>query len=238
MKTFCSFGILLACISTASADSLVNGSFEFPAIADSSFDRVPEDTVLGWRTSETTGNIEIWNAPFQGVPAYAGDQFAEINASQNAALYQDVNITEFGVVNYGFAHRGRAGTDVMRVDIIYAGLNGVIDTPESNMLGLGTTAILLAGDDVIIVNGSLPGNQYSATPDAWEQHNISALFNADSNSVGIYRFIYAAVTTDEENPGQGNFIDDVYFGVNAVPEPSCVLISALGGLILLKRRRP
>lgn len=237
MKTFYSFGILLGCVSIASAATLINGSFEIPGITDGTFDRVSEEDVPGWETSDSSGNIEFWNAPFRNVPAYVGDQFVEINATENAALYQDVNITEFGAVNYGFAHRGREGTDVMRVDIIYAGLNGVIDTPEANLLNLVTDMIGVGGDDVIIVDGSLSTNQYSATEDAWEQHNISALFNADSNSVGTYRFIYAAVSSGGPSAGEGNFIDGVYFGVNAVPEPSCILISTLGGLILLRRRR-
>ncbi|MFC7337920.1 PEP-CTERM sorting domain-containing protein [Haloferula chungangensis] len=237
MKKFYPFGVLLACVSHASAATLINGSFEFPGIADDSFDRVHEEDVVGWETSDSSGNIEVWRELYRNVPAYRGNQFVEINATENAALFQDVNITEFGAVNYGFAHRGREGTDVMRVDIIYAGPNGVIDTPDSNMVNLMTNTIVLGGDDLIIVDGSLSANQYSATENAWEQHSISALFNADSNSVGIYRFSYAAVSSSNNNPGEGNFIDDVYFGVNAVPEPSSVMISALGGLILLRRRR-
>ena len=71
--------------------------------------------VPGWSTTDVRGAIEIWETGAQGVPAYAGRQFAEINAYDAAALYQDVATTPGSTVIWSFAHRGRAGTDTVRV---------------------------------------------------------------------------------------------------------------------------
>ena len=105
----------------------VNGGFEQPVINTTpptpfqTFRSNPfirayrQADVPGWSTTDSNRAIEIWETGSFGVPAYEGRQFAEINAYNFAALYQDVATTPGTTVIWRFAHRGRAGTDTVRV---------------------------------------------------------------------------------------------------------------------------
>lgn len=105
----------------------INGGFEQPNIRSTppapfqTFTSNPfirayrQADVPGWSTTDARGAIEVWETGAQGVPAYAGRQFAEINAYDFAALYQDILTTPGSTVIWSFAHRGRAGTDTLRV---------------------------------------------------------------------------------------------------------------------------
>jgi hypothetical protein len=95
----------------------VNGSFETPVIPAVSFRLLNESTVTGWTTSATDDLIEIWSTNFLGVPAYSGQQFAELNATQASTLTQTFSVAQSGTIKVHFAHRGRMGTDVMNVSI-------------------------------------------------------------------------------------------------------------------------
>ncbi|MCZ2827255.1 hypothetical protein O2W14_00215 [Modestobacter sp. VKM Ac-2986] len=108
--------------------ALADGGFELPVIPDNSFAFLPENQVPGWRTTATDGLIELWRAPFQGVPAAAGSQFAELNATQPSTLYQDLPTTPGQTLRWELAHRGRSGTDVMSV---------VLGAPSGLLTGQG-----------------------------------------------------------------------------------------------------
>ncbi|ABY23935.1 lpxtg-motif cell wall anchor domain [Renibacterium salmoninarum ATCC 33209] len=71
--------------------------------------------VPGWKTTAADGKIEIWGKGAQGVNAPDGNQLAELNANVVASLYQDVATTPGQVVKWSLQHRGRYGTDTMRV---------------------------------------------------------------------------------------------------------------------------
>lgn len=95
---------------------LVNGGFEQPLIDSSrSFQNFKQNDVPGWKTTATDENIEFWKSGFLGVPAKEGNQFAELNATQVSALYQDLATNPGETINWSLAHRGRQGTDVMKV---------------------------------------------------------------------------------------------------------------------------
>ncbi len=76
-----------------------------------------ESRVLCWNTTATDRMIEIWGSGFGGVAAYSGNQFAELNANMVSTLFQRFEAGLGGSVEISFAHRGRAGTDVMSVEI-------------------------------------------------------------------------------------------------------------------------
>ncbi|MFY7964600.1 MAG: hypothetical protein ACOVO1_06865, partial [Chitinophagaceae bacterium] len=88
-----------------------------PVIPSVTFRLLNESTVTGWTTSATDDLIEIWSTGFLGVPAYSGQQFAELNATQSSTLTQTFTVSQSGIIKVRFAHRGRAGTDVMSVSI-------------------------------------------------------------------------------------------------------------------------
>ena len=71
----------------------------------------------GWATTASDTLIELWHTGFNGVPAGAGTQFAELNATQPSTLYQDVATTPGETIEWSLFHRGRSGVDVMRVII-------------------------------------------------------------------------------------------------------------------------
>lgn len=103
---------LAALPSTAEAQqrSIVNTGFEQndPAGPGApSYAITPTSAVVGWES--TTGDIELWDGGFNGVNAYEGNVFAEMNANAPGALYQNVCFTTGETVGWSFAHRARTG---------------------------------------------------------------------------------------------------------------------------------
>ncbi|MES2093588.1 MAG: DUF11 domain-containing protein [Actinomycetota bacterium] len=105
--------------------TLSNGGFEEPVIAPTAYQIMPSANVPGWESTDPSG-IEIWSTGFLGVPAGAGNQFAEINATQPGTLYQDVATTPGQSLQWSLLHRGRSGADVM--DVVIGATGG---TPAS-----------------------------------------------------------------------------------------------------------
>ena len=86
-----------------------------------------EYSVPCWKTSATDDIIEFWGNGFNSVPSYSGNQFVELNATQASTLYQDFTMTPNSTVEISFAHRGRDGVDVMKVEI------GPVGGPYENL---------------------------------------------------------------------------------------------------------
>lgn len=105
------------CLVDICYEPIVNESFESPVIPNTSYRVLNENVVPGWFTTATDGRIELWSHRFLGVPAFDGNQFAELNANQNSALYQNLCLTPGTVMAWSLRHRGRAGIDVMQVRI-------------------------------------------------------------------------------------------------------------------------
>ena len=90
--------------------SLANPSWELndPAGPGApSYEIITNGSVVGW--DSTTGEIELWDSNFNGVPAYDGNVFAEMNANVNGTLYQDICLVNGEPITWTFAHRARAG---------------------------------------------------------------------------------------------------------------------------------
>jgi len=95
-------------------ETVTNGGFEQPVI-NACWDVIPQSQVPEWRTSSGFGSFEIWDGACMGVPAYEGNQFAEMDQSL-APYYMDVCTECAEIVNWGLAHRGRNGVDVMGLE--------------------------------------------------------------------------------------------------------------------------
>ncbi|WP_188619776.1 hypothetical protein, partial [Flavobacterium suaedae] len=95
----------------------INYDFESPDLASSLYPEfVNHNTMQGWRTTASDQMMEIWQAPnFENIPSYSGDQFIELNANVVSGVYQDYETPQPTVFNYGFAHRGRQGTDTCQL---------------------------------------------------------------------------------------------------------------------------
>jgi hypothetical protein len=101
-----------------------NGSFEEgPDLPDPvDFNNTDQNNVNGWSTTATDELIELWASGFtdSGLPpviSQSGGFHAEINATQDAALYQRICTTPNAELTWSIWHRGRAGVDVARVRI-------------------------------------------------------------------------------------------------------------------------
>jgi len=70
-----------------------------------------------WGTTASDNKIEVWHTGFNGVPSYSGNQFIELNAFFVSTLFQNFTATAGTTLTVGFAHRGRAGVDVMSVEV-------------------------------------------------------------------------------------------------------------------------
>ena len=91
-----------------------NGGFESPVLPTESYSIIPETTAgLGWKTTASDGEIELWSTNFEGTPSAEGNQFAELNANEFSTLYQEFSLNgTSGTVNWSLKHRGRDGVDV------------------------------------------------------------------------------------------------------------------------------
>ncbi|MGQ2984951.1 T9SS type B sorting domain-containing protein [Flavobacterium sp.] len=96
----------------------INYSFESPPPpAPTTFPVfLNHNAVQGWRTTASDQMMEFWVVPnYENVPSYDGVQFIELNANLVSGVYQDYGTPQPTVFNYGFAHRGRQGTDTCQL---------------------------------------------------------------------------------------------------------------------------
>ena len=118
--TFCVFTKVFS--QSTCSFSLLNSNFEEPNIdllygVQAGWTLVDDNTVPGWLTTATDHQIEIWNNGMNSMNAYSGTQWVELNANEVAALYQDAVTVPGTTLNFGFAHRGRDGMDVMKLEV-------------------------------------------------------------------------------------------------------------------------
>ncbi|MDX1908437.1 MAG: T9SS type A sorting domain-containing protein [Bacteroidia bacterium] len=160
--------------------AIINGGFEEPVIPPVTYRIMSETNVPGWETTASDGQIEIWSNNFQGIAAYEGTQFAELNANLVAANYQDIITTPGDVLQWAFSHRGRGSAtiaDVMQVKIGPAG---------------GTSNF---------------SQSYSATNTAWVRN--TGYYTVPAGQT-LTRFQLEAVSTGSGSISVGNFVDDFF----------------------------
>ena len=117
---------------------LVNSSFEIPSFTVGTVEFAgaqndPSPNVPGWYTTNGAYNgfqhpIELWSTGYSGVDAALGlgNQYAEINCSENARMYQIISLVQGEKIDWSFYHRGRAGTDVTEFNVYdLSGLNKI-----------------------------------------------------------------------------------------------------------------
>jgi len=98
------------------ASRLTNGSFEVKDMGTAqSITQAPPTDMAPWTTTDTT--IEVWSNGVGGVTPQVGTQFVELNANDFGTLYQDVTTTPGQTIRWSLLHRGRAGSDTMRVEL-------------------------------------------------------------------------------------------------------------------------
>ncbi|GEM45240.1 beta strand repeat-containing protein [Deinococcus cellulosilyticus] len=160
---------------------LDNGGFESLSVPLSTYIITEKTNVPGWNTTATDNQIEIWKSGFNGVPAFAGGQFAELNANMVSSLYQDVVTVPGQVVRWTFAHRGRLGTDTLRLRV------GAPTTSIASMTLLQTASDGTSGWGFYTGSYTVPAGQF------------------------VTRFAFESVSASGGDPTFGNFLDAVSF---------------------------
>ena len=171
------------------ATSLGNGGFEDPGAAPGSYVLLDASAVAPWNTTDDVNQIELWGDTFGGINAFEGGSFAELNANSPGTLYQDVVTTPGTTMDWTLHHRGRDGTDVMKVLIGDAGTADVH----------GDTGWDAVSPD--ITDG----------PDAWGTATGSYVVPAGQTCT---RFGFRAVSSGVGIGSYGNFLDDISFSIS------------------------
>ncbi|MBC2002577.1 DUF5011 domain-containing protein [Listeria booriae] len=112
--------------------SLQNGSFEQPVIPYGEWATFDQSQVPGWQTTASDGLIEIQNHN-ENRDAADGEQYAELNAYEASALYQDIATTPGAKVRWQVSHRGRHTTDTATVKFGFPGDLKLIDTMTTSV---------------------------------------------------------------------------------------------------------
>ena len=102
--------LLLPLGAQAQQRAMVNSSFESndpQGAGTPNWQTFTNGQVSGW--DATTGEIELWDSNFSGVPSYNGLVHAEMNANDGGALYQTICLVNGESVGWTFAHRARSG---------------------------------------------------------------------------------------------------------------------------------
>jgi hypothetical protein len=186
---------VLAATCGAGAGTLLDGGFETPVVGAGTFAQPDASLVPPWQTTDSKNEIEIWGTGFLGVPAAEGGQFNEINANSAGTLYQDVVTTPGEAMTWTIQHRGREGTDTMKV-----------------LIGDAATAD---------VNSDVGWDYFSSDladdASAWVTHTAAYVVPAGQTCT---RFGFRAVSTATGDPSVGNLLDDAGFQVAAPASPS------------------
>lgn len=107
--------------SQAQCNLLCNGNFDSPFIT-SVTGIVNASVVTCWQSITTPptspNSMEVWGTsnPLVITPN-SGIQFIELNVFNPSTVFQDFTAVPGTVLSLGFAHRGRVGSDVMRVEM-------------------------------------------------------------------------------------------------------------------------
>ncbi|MBC2002158.1 DUF5011 domain-containing protein [Listeria booriae] len=98
--------------------ALENGDFENPVVTTKShWNTFNAKSVPGWNTTASDNLIEFQENGRKGnIPAISGTQWAELNAYEVSALYQDIPTMPGVKVRWQVYHKGRSGVDTAVVE--------------------------------------------------------------------------------------------------------------------------
>ena len=191
--------------SCGTVTALQNGSFESPTVAAGAGANVPGSkpaapTAVVWSTTATDNAIELWRNGGNvqsangglAISAQSGSQWAELNANQASALYQDLPTTPGVTMRWSIWHRARS--------------SNAIAGDQSN------TMQVLIGSTVTQVP-QVPAGQTTAnittSDSAWVNYTVTYTIPAGQTTT---RFQFAAISGTSGNPTLGNYLDNITFG--------------------------
>jgi putative Ig domain-containing protein len=211
--------------------ALTNGSFENPAVlsgapnwmvggaAPLQWDTTEPDNVIElWKNDGTTGALNAGNTAQaanggQPISAEDGTQWAELNANQTGALYQNLQTDPGVVLQWSVWHRGRYSSgigskkDIMRVQI--GSTTSQQDQPATRV------------DPATNLDIGAPATDIADDYTAWHLYRGFYIVPPGQTTT---RFQFAAISTASGNDSIGNFIDDLSLNnkvacVGKLPDP-------------------
>lgn len=109
--------VTVSSCATLGENQLKDAGFEAPSCMKAAPCQLPASDVPAWTTTSITPVIELWVDGQAGVPAYEGQQFAELDATSQDTLSQDVALAPGQLMYWAFSHRGRDGIDSLELRI-------------------------------------------------------------------------------------------------------------------------
>lgn len=205
--------------------ALQNGSFENPdsnKVNQNGNFTFPNGTVgLEWKTTGSDKQVEIVKGIYgsaHGITAVKndplphGDQFAELNAQDAGALYQNVLTAPGSQLYWDFYHRGRAGVDTMA--LVIAPTKGVENiTEQKDLEGLieNIKANPQAYPGYYVLDDITDGK------DAWGEHTSGANGYEVPSGQYLTTFFFVARATHTNDKTIGNLLDKVSFSTELPP---------------------
>ena len=194
----------------------LNPGFENPTLtaanaATGCYKLLSEALVPGWTTTHPVGAqggdctapaspngplMEMWRTNFQSVPARAGLNFVELNASASSRLYQNVCLLNGDRIVWRFSHRGRGSATVRDVMDYNIGASSPIVRVGTTSSGAFDAPIVTQGTAAAPLSG---GN-------GWVDY--SGLFTYAGAS-GVTSMGFESISTGSGNNTVGNFLDNI-----------------------------
>lgn len=208
VRTFLSLnGVVTSCTGLG---SLQNGSFEIPTINaftqrnDASVSNDPDR--VSWITTAADHQIELLPTGFESNSPADGNQFAEVSATIYSALYQTINTIPGTTVRWKIQHRGRNGTESIR--ILIGSATGTTSFTTSTGETYSVPGTYSSATGVSGTKGNTTTNNIEDGTGAWGLWKGSYVVPAGQNTT---RFLIISYTPGSVNSTSGNFIDDVAF---------------------------
>lgn len=130
--------------------------------------------------------IEVWGNNFNGVQAFQGKNFVELNAFVSSMIYQNMYLVPGDIISYDFKHRARTLTREQAAMVIE-------NQSQVNVATIRTTTI-------------------PSSTTAWSTNSGNYTF---SGTAGVYRVGFRAIA-DGGSPGLGNLLDDLKITVDPI----------------------
>lgn len=216
--------------------SVLNGSFESPVVSQGVYQQynyVKEASSLKWQTTASDQLIEIvrltsgssqyskanWMTLYGNkdyrtyVYAASGNQYAEINAEADNALYQDVVTIPGVTMNWKLSHAMRPSTG-RTVDTMYLCIMPERTARQySSTESLRNLAIAQIGNNV----SSMDPTTGIYVQKIQDNANWGTYTGAYTVPDGQYLTRFFFISGNPESHDLGNFLDDVWFGQELPP---------------------
>jgi uncharacterized repeat protein (TIGR01451 family) len=195
--------VAVASPSTTNCSSIVkltNGGFESPDVSPAAYQQYPVSggAVPGWLVQNDT-IIEIWRSQLGSTPP-EGAQIAELNGTGFGTLYQDVVTTPGQTLRWSIVHRGRDGTDAMRVSI-NASSGALVPQEEWST----TPAAFVRHEGAYVVPAGQTSTRISLTPVSTFNNNVSIGNLIDDVTFGTGPCVQSTSTVTNITRGGSNF---------------------------------